>query len=63
MVVTIPGDENTRTSHEIYIPKEVLDKRQENIDTSNIRKLKRQLEHARETESACIAELAELELA
>jgi hypothetical protein len=44
-----------------YIPKEVLDKRQENIDTSVIENLQRQIKAAQEKEIACKAELAELE--
>ena len=44
-----------------YISKEVLDKRQENIDTVVIEKLQQQIKAAQETESTCVADLAELQ--
>jgi hypothetical protein len=46
-----------------YISKEVLDKRQENIDTKIVEDLQRQLVAAREKETACIDGLAEIQLA
>lgn len=46
-----------------YISKEVLDKRQENIDTKKVEDLQRSIKRHQESESACVDELLELELA
>ena len=46
-----------------YIPKELLDKRDENIENARIEKLERSIKYHQEQENTCIDELAEIQLA